>query len=685
MDMAKAFDTLSNSFLGEVLKFFNFGENFRRWLSLIGNNRTACVLLDNGNCSRNFCLERGRPQGDNISPITFNLCIQILIFKLELDNDILSIPRAPNGAPGLINSPDVFRYESNRETGRNEGLADDNTTITILDIRCLSRIKTCLSDFSAISGLCCNFEKSVLVPINQPTQAELHSLQELGFTVSDSFKLLGLTINSSLNNNGEIYEEILNKIRSLILFWERFRLSLPGRLTIMKTYLISQLNYIGSFLPAPDGILQAIQNCINNYVKKNIRISEDRIYLPAKLGGLGIFKVKTFLQAQHCSWIMRAFKFTIDNWRYDLAASSPTGNILQLRSRDINEFTNPILQGLVESYEDFYSCFSAMNGNYKEAFIFDNAAFTRGPTDNGKLDPDFFGYDFYARYQNIIRELTFNSCFAGRRVKTIGEFHESGLPVSPVLWFRLQAALLYAKARLRKQDDSDNITENIAQFLSKVKRGSKPFRKILTKGNKLNYNPMTHRSVVYFSELSNTGLPDIDVLKACLGLWKHSYLTNDFRNFLFQLRNNCLPLNNRLNAFDPGISPTCNFCRIIDRDAAARDGFYHFFFSCPISNRLLRRWAELLEPAPDIDSPEFANFYWFGASGDENHPTSLALLPDLFKYCLWKFKLKRKIPNPACLRNEFEFLLGIFTSASRKLRNSLENINMFNHFLQARG
>ena len=286
---------------------------------------------------------------------------------------------------------------------------------------------------------------------------------------------------------------------------------------------------------------------------------------------------------------------------------------------------------------------------------------------------------------NTIRELTFNNCFVGRRVKTIGEFHEDGLPVSPVLWFRLQAALLYAKAHLRKQDNSDNTTENIAQFLSKIKRGSKPLRKILTWEKELNYNPLTQRSAVYFSELSNTKLPDIDCLKACLGLWNYSYLTNDFRNFLFQLRNNSLPLNNRLNAFDPGISPTCNFCRSIDRDAAPRDGFYHFFFSCPISNRLLRWWAELLEPAPDIDSPEFANFYWFGAPSDENHPTSLALLPDLFKYCLWKFKLKHKIPNPASMRIEFEFLLGIFTSASRKLWNSLENINMFNQFLQARG
>ena len=92
VDMAKAFDTLSNSFLEKVFKFFGFGPIMLKWLCLLGMNRTACIMLDDGTLSRNFVLERGRPQGDNLSPITFNFCIQILIFKLELDNSILGIP-----------------------------------------------------------------------------------------------------------------------------------------------------------------------------------------------------------------------------------------------------------------------------------------------------------------------------------------------------------------------------------------------------------------------------------------------------------------------------------------------------------------------------------------------------------------------------------------------------------------
>jgi hypothetical protein len=87
VDMAKAFDTLSHRFLCEVFHFFKMGPSIINWLTLLGENRSACLLLDDGNYSRSFELGRGRAQGDNISPNTFNFGEQILIFKIELDKN----------------------------------------------------------------------------------------------------------------------------------------------------------------------------------------------------------------------------------------------------------------------------------------------------------------------------------------------------------------------------------------------------------------------------------------------------------------------------------------------------------------------------------------------------------------------------------------------------------------------
>jgi hypothetical protein len=76
---SKAFDTLSHNFVSQVYKFFNLGPNIIKWLNLLGNNREACISLGNGLDTPFFRLGRGRPQGDNPSPNTFNFSVQILI------------------------------------------------------------------------------------------------------------------------------------------------------------------------------------------------------------------------------------------------------------------------------------------------------------------------------------------------------------------------------------------------------------------------------------------------------------------------------------------------------------------------------------------------------------------------------------------------------------------------------
>ena len=159
-------------------------------------------------------------------------------------------------------------------------------------------------------------------------------------------------------------------------------------------------------------------------------------------------------------------------------------------------------------------------------------------------------------------------------------------------------------------------------------------------------DPTTLRTVTTYAMLTGTTVPNEYSIKMCLGVWNFNWLNNDFRNFLYLLRTNGLMLNNRLNAIDPTVPVTCNFCRIIDRDTEQRDSFPHFFFTCPTTNRLLGQWCTNFEPQINLDSEDFIKLYWYRIP-PEGIPASelIPLISDLFKFILWKFKSRKKIPN----------------------------------------
>jgi hypothetical protein len=323
VDMAKAFDTLAHGYLREVFNFFNFGPNFIRWLSLLGENRSACILLDNGEYSRPFELSRGQAQGDNISPNTFNFGEQILIFKIELDPNITGVWKTfvvPRQIPA--NNNPFFMHESLGETNKNESLADDNTTLMEFTEGNLKRLCEILEDFGHIIGLKCNYDKTVILPIGKVnnTPIDLH-----GFCISNSVKLLGMNITNNLNDFPSNFISIENKIRDIILFWERFHLTLPGRIAVLKTLVIPQLNYLGCFLTPEEDVLTRIQENMDSFVLKGQSISKDRRYLHPDQGGAGLFKLREFLIAQKCSWVKRAITNQNDNWRLSLLTSVPGG------------------------------------------------------------------------------------------------------------------------------------------------------------------------------------------------------------------------------------------------------------------------------------------------------------------------------------------------------------------------
>ena len=75
-----------------------------------------------------------------------------------------------------------FNKEFNRETDKVDGFADDSSTTTDCSEKTVTSIKNILVDFSHISGLKCNFDKTLVIPVGlNPSVPDW--LQNCGFRV----------------------------------------------------------------------------------------------------------------------------------------------------------------------------------------------------------------------------------------------------------------------------------------------------------------------------------------------------------------------------------------------------------------------------------------------------------------------------------------------------------------------
>ncbi len=314
-------------------------------------------------------------------------------------------------------------------------------------------LRKILDDFGIISGLICNYEKTVVMPIGD-TSVVPKDLS--GFTLASSVKLLGMDISNNLDNVDDIFISIGEKILNLILFWSRFRLSLPGRIAILKTLLIPQLNYLGCILSPSRLVLDNLQELVDEFTVSGLRISKARYYLPPSEGGVGLIHIGTFLMAQKCSWVKRVHSKTIDNWRVKLKLGCPDFNVEYLRKVDFCPLRNPILHGIAEAFELFVNCFTEIGNNYKVVPIFNNRSFCRSKADHRLLDEEFFGKAFYKENRNSIRKLTYSDCFIDDRFRTIAQFEQMNLHFTWNTWMRLQSSLMLARKNFETRMPSRN-------------------------------------------------------------------------------------------------------------------------------------------------------------------------------------------------------------------------------------
>jgi hypothetical protein len=230
-------------------------------------------------------------------PPRFNIiwARKLSYLKIELDPAVRSVFQhalVPRFAMDLVPDPrrkgihtdynTHFSQESNRETDKADGFADDNSTATTAELGSLRALRDICHDFSKFSGLQSNADKTTLLQIGS-VDIFTNEILDLGFTVTDKVKILGMEIDRELNTLSNHFDEVGNTILRMIEHWERFNLSSPGRISVCKTFMLSQVGYLGCIITPSEPQITRMQNLMDNFCFGSMRVTKKRLYLPTVL------------------------------------------------------------------------------------------------------------------------------------------------------------------------------------------------------------------------------------------------------------------------------------------------------------------------------------------------------------------------------------------------------------------
>ena len=194
--------------------------------------------------------------------------------------------------------------------------ADDTTLITRANESSIRTSMSVLKEFENISGLQINKEKTKVINIGGWRGSRIKFCEELSLDWTNKFISLGIEYNiDDFNNITDI--NINNKIREiqkLVYIWSSRNLTPYGKITIIKSLLISKITHILLSLPSPNQkTFEELENIFKRFVwnYKNPKFRKEITENLKDLGGLKMSNLETFDAALKISWLKRIISQTL--------------------------------------------------------------------------------------------------------------------------------------------------------------------------------------------------------------------------------------------------------------------------------------------------------------------------------------------------------------------------------------
>ena len=287
LDFQKAFDSLDWNFMFSVLEKYNFGQNFIKWIKILYNKPTF-VLKNNGWMSEEQQMNRGVRQGCPISALLFILAAEMLGNNIRNDTKV-------DGLYFNGNEHKLSQY------------ADDTSII----VRNKCSVKYALDnvqEFCDVSGTKLNLNKCEGIWLGSLKDSEV-KLYEIPFT-KDPVKCLGIYIGHNSKACFEKnWENNITKFENTLNSWKQRKLTLFGKVLIIKNLALSKLTYRFSLLSVPEIVIKRVKKlCFSFIWNKRESVKRNVLYNDITQGGINMIDIDSHIYAIKAAWVSRLIK-----------------------------------------------------------------------------------------------------------------------------------------------------------------------------------------------------------------------------------------------------------------------------------------------------------------------------------------------------------------------------------------
>jgi len=280
IDFEKAYDKVNWSFLQQTLRMKGFSHQWCEWVQKFTQGGNVNIKV-NDQLGSYFQTRKGLRQGDPLSPILFNIVVDMLAIMIARAKEATQVEGV---IPNLIQDGlSILQY------------ADDTIIFMSHDVEKAVNMKLLLTTFEQLSGLKINFHKSEIFCFGKAKDHEEFYSQLFGCVIGKyPFRYLGLPMNTRKLNNKD-WKVIEERIEKRLSGWKGKMLSVGGRMVLINSVLSSLPMFMMSFFELPKGVLEKIdcfRSCFywqNDQHKRKYRLAKWEILCqPKDQGGLGI-------------------------------------------------------------------------------------------------------------------------------------------------------------------------------------------------------------------------------------------------------------------------------------------------------------------------------------------------------------------------------------------------------------